>query len=113
MSNEQTPAPVEVPAPKSNPPPAPRNPWEIVAGTIVDLLAIGGTLFLASGGKISGEAALAVVALLAGVRLSDLVGVRNAAKGSGLAVLILSALHAHGGHAAIVLGSLAAVVAGT
>lgn len=77
--------------PTAQEPPRPQaTPLQSALATLVDLVAIAGTLYLANSGKVGGEAALCLVALLAGVRLSDLVGAKNAAKTGGLAALVLS-----------------------
>lgn len=107
-SPESAPVPVETPAP--TPVPVPATALQSALATLVDLVAIAGTLYLANAGKVGGEAALCLVALLAGVRLSDLVGAKNAAKTGGLAALTLAVLHSYGGHAAIATGAVSAVV---
>ena len=107
-SPESTPVVVETPAPA--PVPVPATALRSALATLVDLVAIAGTLYLANSGKVGGEAALCLVALLAGVRLSDLVGAKNAAKTGGLAALVLSVLHSYGGHAAIATASVGSVV---
>ena len=107
-SPDATPAPVETTAPA--PAQVPATPLQAALATLVDLVAIAGTLYLANAGKVGGEAALCLVALLAGVRLSDLVGAKNAAKTGGIAALVLTALHSYGGHAAIATASVGSVV---
>lgn len=104
MSDDKTPAPVTTSTP---PPREPKSTAQLIAETIVDVLAIAVIGGLAFTGKVSGEFALGLVALLAGVRVSDLVGSRSA---GGLTALVIGALHSHGSHVAMVTLASAALV---
>lgn len=103
MPATPTPQPEPAAAPKSKPPPAPpKTTAQVVGETIVDLVAIVGTIALSYTGKVGGEFALALVALLAGVRVSDLVTARSGGGGGpgpgaaagGLAGLVMLLGHA-------------------
>lgn len=80
---EPVPAPVAITPRPSEPPPRVKSTGQLVAETLVDVLAIAGVILLAALGKIDGNVAAAVCAALAGVRLSDLIGSRGIGGGGG------------------------------
>lgn len=110
MSDDKTPQPVVVNNVSTPPPREPKSTAQLVAETLVDLVAIAVVGGLAFTGKVSGEFALGLVALLGGVRVSDIVGSRTAGAGGGLAALVLGALHSHGSHVAMATIASAALV---
>jgi uncharacterized membrane protein YbhN (UPF0104 family) len=59
------------------------------AETVVDVVAIAVAGALAWAGKVNGDFALFVIALLAGVRIMDLMGGRGGGPGGGLTALVL------------------------
>lgn len=88
----------------STPPGPPKSALQSALETVVDLVAIGGVIYLAAHGKIDGLYALVAIGLLGGIRVSDLVALR-AGKGptggaAGLIVALASTLlHRPGGGA--------------
>src|SRR4051812_47391310 len=93
------------------PPPPPSAPEKsharLIAEAVVDVIAIAATTALAFAGKVPGELALAVIGVLAGVRLSDLVAARSGGSGppsggaggvAGAAALLLSLALGAGRH---------------
>ena len=91
--------------------PQPKNTIETIAGSIVDLGAILVVGLLAFSGKAPVELALILIALLAGVRLKDIVGSGKVGSGlSGVLVLatsgIIERLFHWGKITAVVLGVL-------
>jgi hypothetical protein len=99
MNEEQTPIPVS----RGSKAPARAKPTaQVIAESVVDLVAILVVGFLAYAGKVNADFALGLVALLAGVRLSDMLGGRGGppgdgpAGGGGLAALVVGAVLATG-----------------
>ncbi len=73
--------------------PAPaKSGAQVAAETVVDVLAIAGVVLLAALGKVDGGLAVLVSALLAGVRVTDLLNAQGGGKsggGSGLAAAVV------------------------
>lgn len=99
---EPVPAPVAITPRPSQPPPRTKSTAQLVAETVVDVLAIVGVILLALFNKIDGIVAALVCGALAGVRLSDMIGARGIGGGgsggmTGFVVGAVSLLFHRGG----------------
>jgi len=70
-------------ATRQSQPPRAKSTAQLVAETLVDIIAIVIVGMLAMTSKIDGNVAVAVCAALAGVRLTDIIGSRNGGSGTG------------------------------
>jgi hypothetical protein len=67
-----------------------KSTTQVIGETLVDVLAISGVVWLAHGGRVDGNFALFVVALLAGVRAADILGFTGKLGGGGPAAILIS-----------------------